>query len=64
MEDIQDHLKQTTGKYAEMHESMLSVQDRLVEAEAHVHHLMKEEEEMKNELMQTAEQTKRVKEIV
>lgn len=47
-----------------MHESMLSVQDRLVEAEAHVHHLMKEEEEMKNELMQTAEQTKRVKEIV
>lgn len=40
------------------------MQDRLVEAEAHVHHLMKEEEEMKNELMQTAEQTKRVKEIV
>lgn len=39
MEDIQDHLKQTTGKYAEMHESMLNVQDRLVEVEAHVHNL-------------------------
>ena len=35
-----------------------------MEAEARIHTLMKETEEMKGELMSTSEQTKRTKEIV
>ena len=35
-----------------------------MEAEAHVHNLMKEEEEMKGDLMNTVEETKRTKQLV
>lgn len=55
MEDISDHLKQTTSSYAETHAKVMDLQDSVVEADAHRHELGKQVDIINETLMLSAQ---------